>query len=356
MSVHQAPYRLLAKWVAEDPEAWIALGNFETGRLRRKLPQVTAPIYITGLARAGTTMLTEALALHPDVATHRYRDFPCLFTPYLWNRFLASFDWIAGNARPRERAHGDGILVTSKSPEAMEEMLWMAFFRHLHDESRPNLLDAETTNPAFERFYREHLQKMLLLRKRTRYASKANYNLTRIPYLLKQFPDARFILALRDPATHVWSLHRKHQLFVDRQRQNPATLAHMDRSGHYEFGLHRRLIHTGDDAAMADILACFARGEDLRGWAKYWTMIHRFIADKCMPLPQVCTVGQSGIRQQPERELRRLLDHCGLPAPDAFVQKAGRLFTTQSPMPIPPEALDIIGQETLPLENLGLAP
>lgn len=38
--------------------------------------QSVAPVYVTGLARAGTTITLEALAAHPHLASHRYGDYP----------------------------------------------------------------------------------------------------------------------------------------------------------------------------------------------------------------------------------------------------------------------------------------
>ena len=95
---------------------WIKLGSLETGLLESSLSDVRIdrPIYVTGLARSGTTILLETLARHPAVATHRYRDFPMLFTPYLWNRWLDRVP--RADEAPAERSHGDGIAVTSESP------------------------------------------------------------------------------------------------------------------------------------------------------------------------------------------------------------------------------------------------
>lgn len=57
---------------------WIRLGSIESALLDGALADVRIdrPIYVTGLARSGTTILLETLARHPNVATHRYRDFP----------------------------------------------------------------------------------------------------------------------------------------------------------------------------------------------------------------------------------------------------------------------------------------
>src|SRR3546814_17544543 len=75
-----------------------------------------------------------------------------------------------------------------------EEMLWMAVFGRLHDPHASAVLDAATDCPGFERFFADHMRKLLWVRRRPRYLSKANYNVTRMEYLLKLFPDARFVL------------------------------------------------------------------------------------------------------------------------------------------------------------------
>ena len=133
---------------------------------------------------------------------------------------------------PTERAHKDRILVTPDSPEAMEEVLWMRFFKDAHDTGRSQVLDAATSNPAFERFYTDHLKKILLVRQGRRYLSKGNYNLTRFGYLQKLFPDARFIVPVREPRWHVASLMKQHRLFCAEERRDPRILKHMQRVGH----------------------------------------------------------------------------------------------------------------------------
>lgn len=44
--------------------------------------EVREPIFIAGLARAGTTILLGILAQHPEVVTHQYRDYPFVHFPY----------------------------------------------------------------------------------------------------------------------------------------------------------------------------------------------------------------------------------------------------------------------------------
>src|SRR5579864_75011 len=262
----------LGGFVNKHPRIWRWLGRRESAMLADALApvRVEKPIYICGLARSGSTVLHEIISSHPDVATHRMKDFPLLFTPYWWRRATAKQPVKA----PRERAHQDRVMITTESPDALEEMLWMAFFPRCHDPAVSNVLNAEDKNPAFEAFYETHIRKLLLAEKKTRYAAKANYHVARLGYLARLFPDARFIIPLRAPATHVESLMRQHQLFSEGQREHPRALKYMQRSGHYEFGLDRRPMNLGDSERVGKIQEAWTAGEEVRGLAMYWDMVY----------------------------------------------------------------------------------
>ena len=52
---------------------------------------------------------------------------------------------------PQERPHRDKMMISSESPDAIEEMLWMAFFPNCHNPTASTIiLDATVRNPAFE--------------------------------------------------------------------------------------------------------------------------------------------------------------------------------------------------------------
>jgi len=118
---------LMSALVHRYPRLWIRIGDAESRELSSFLADVSLrePIYIAGLARAGSTILLELVASTEGVITHRYRDFPPVFIPYWWNRFVDRAQTRV--LEPKERAHGDRIRITPESPEAMEEPLWMAF-------------------------------------------------------------------------------------------------------------------------------------------------------------------------------------------------------------------------------------
>nr|WP_297459834.1 sulfotransferase [uncultured Halomonas sp.] len=342
----------LGGFVARNPGLWKRLGNFETRIAADAIEDIDVerPIYVAGLARSGSTKLLEILASHPDVASHRYRDYPLVFTPYLWNRWLDKVPQRTEQAA--ERTHADGIKVTSESPEAFEEVLWMAYFPDIHDTTRSSVLTRDTSNPPFERFYREHIRKLLAVRKASRYIAKGNYNVSRLGYLRQIFDDARFVIPVRDPVWHIASLMKQHRLFLAGERDHPEALTHMQRVGHFEFGLDRRAINLDDDEAVADVQACWERGDDVLGWARYWALIHNHILDRLEADPDLkeaaLIVRFEDLCQAPREYLQRILEHCGLPADAAFVEDAasGIHFPTYYEPGFTPAEMDIIRTET----------
>ncbi len=316
-------FTMVARSIHKRPRFWIKLGKLESGVLAPDLVDVFVkePIYVCGLARSGSTLLLEILAAHKDAASHKYQDFPFIFTPFWWHFVLKMSPF--KDSSLRERAHGDRMLVNAASPEAMEEMLWTAFFPGSHKAEVSQVLGRDAGNTEFAGFYRKHIQKLLLAAKRKRYVSKGNYNVTRMGYLRGTFTDARFVVPIRDPVTHIASLMRQHERFCDAGRKDAAVVSHMSLAGHYEFGLGRVPINTGDNAAMGAVQAAWAAGDELRGWALYWAMIYGFVADTLaddkdlndaalvLPYEQLCA--------QPEASLRLLFTHCDLAVDEALI-------------------------------------
>jgi hypothetical protein len=294
---------------------WLMLGRLESSALARELQGIvlTMPVFVCGLARSGSTLLHEIVAAHPGVATHRSKDYPLVFLPCWWRRATAGRSPIA----PRERAHRDGVMVTPDSPDSLEEMLWLAFFSTCHDSNRSSLLGANDCHPEFEAFYRAHLRKILLAERASRYVAKANYHVARLPYLLRLFPDARFILPVRSPRTHVVSLMRQQEWFSAAQRKHPRARALMRRSGHFEFGLDRRPQNLGDPIRVQRILDLWARGDEVRGWACTWDAVYGYL-DRLLQADSRVREAAKIVRfetlcQTPAETIREVLDHCRLP-------------------------------------------
>jgi Sulfotransferase family len=314
----------LTRQLIRRPGLFIRLGDFESSLFEDQLSGIAVdrPIFVCGLARAGTTITLELLAGLPDIASYRYRDFPGVHLPLAWNRGLGN------RARERqpamERLHGDGIEITADSPEALDEPIWMSFFPHAHDPTHSNLLDPDRRQPAFERFYRRNLQKILLLRHGRRIVLKGNYLVSRLAYLVRVFPDARFVLLVRDPVEHVGSLMRQQVNFTAAAEADPRVIDYLRALGHFEFGLDRRPINLGDDAAVRSVMAAWTAGREVEGWALYWRQIHDYLADLLEAdeafRRAALVVRFEMLHTEPQTSVDRILGHCGL-ATDEVTRK-----------------------------------
>jgi len=321
----------LGRVVERYPKFLLRLGRLETRWLKDAVDatKIDRPIYVAGLARSGTTIMLELLASHPHLASHRYRDFPLVHVPYWWNWFVEHAG-AKGNGAA-ERAHKDRIMVSPESPEAMEEIFWMAFFPRCHDLSVTQVLGVKDACPEFEAFYRDSIRKLLMARKAGRYLSKGNYNISRIEYLGRLFPDARFIVPVRDPAGHIASLMKQHRLFCAEEARDPKVLDYMRRVGHFEFGLDLRPINFGDLDAVTRVQKLWASGQHVRGWAAYWASAYSFIADlfdkddKSLAR-RMLIVHYRNFCAAPAAVLRRVYHHCELEVERrVFEEQAARI-------------------------------
>jgi hypothetical protein len=143
---------LMARFAETAAPFLIWLGRIEPKLTGHKLDQIQIdrPVFIAGLARSGTTILLELLSNIDGAATHRYRDFPFVLSPLLWNSLL---NFATKPRAPVERAHRDRIQITPESPEAFEEPIWKAFFPDCHSPGGRHVLTAGDKNDAFDEFF-----------------------------------------------------------------------------------------------------------------------------------------------------------------------------------------------------------
>ncbi len=348
-TIYRRVFRIV-KFLDARSKFLIRLGKLESFLLWFKLRKAEKPkpIYICGLARAGTTITSILLGEHPDTFTHQTREVICPYLPYLFNHLAPKTPFFASNI---ERLQQDGLQINPLTPHAVEEMIWMQFFQTIHDENSTVVLDNTISNSNFEQFYTKSIQKMRMAKGGSRYVTKNNYNVTRIEYLVKLFPDARFLIMIRQPENHIASLLRQDHFFCQMQ---PETVGLVRLLGHYECGQDRRLINVGNDAVIREIWELWQTGETVRGWARYWTSVYGFLADKlnenerlkkaCMVVRYEDLCGSAGPM------IDRILAHTGLPA-DIF-QRTRNQFAKNLHLPtyyqpnLSDQELKIIEEET----------
>jgi hypothetical protein len=316
-----------SRFFAATAPVWKWLSDLETRAVADEIDDIKVrdPIYVTSLARAGTTIVTEMLEAHPALACHHYSDFPNAWTPYWRNHLLQRTRRQA--PRAAERAHRDRIVVSHDSPEAVEEVLWMAFFEGLHDPSKPGVLDESSNNAAFERFYRDHIRKLLAVRRAERYLAKGNYNISRLAYLQRLCPDARFLVPVRAPQQHIASLIKQHRLFSRGHALDARVGRQLAMSGHFEFGPFRRAVHFGDAKAADAIEAAWREGREIEGWARYWTTTYAFLADQLEARPALadrCLLfTYEDLCTESKTVIDAILAHCDLD-PQPFAEARAR--------------------------------
>ncbi len=317
-----AGFYWFVRFVNATAPLFLKLGQLESKFLASRIAAIPIdrPIYILGLPRAGTTISAQMLSEHPAVTTHRYSDFVLPYIPWWWNRLFPKLP-INALRSPVERVNRDRLQITRDSSEGVEEMIWLRFFDQLHDPSYSNVLDDRTLNSDFETFFKDHIRKLLLVRGRSRYVSKNNPCVTRMRYLRRIFPDARFLLYVRNPIDHAASVLKQDRLFSDLAREDQR-LVKMNRvTGFHEFGPNWVPVNVGNDAITREIYRCRAEGRQVRARALQWAAVFGFIIEQLKHDPEldraVCVVRYEDLCVKPEETIDRILAHTGLSA-DAF--------------------------------------
>lgn len=310
----------------------LALADIEERLFASQLASVepAAPVFVTSLARAGTTMLLELLASLRGFASHTYRDMPFVLCPMVWDRLSARFRTAD---QLRERAHGDGIAINADSPEAFEEIIWKAFYPRKYRDDRILPWGPEEADPDFEAFLRQHMRKIVALRRPPgdagpgwRYVSKNNANIARLKLLRAMFPDCRIVIPVRSPWNHCQSLMRQHERFTIRHRDDAFGLKYMIWLGHFEFGAALRPI---DFDGWLDRTAGLGP-ESPAFWLAYWEAAYRHILDAA---PEgTAFLDYDTLCERPEEGLRDLAAAVGIDAGPEIMGLASRVrASTQYP-------------------------
>lgn len=237
---------------------------------------VDRPVYVAALARAGTTVLLEAIHASGQFASLTYRSMPFVMAPWTWGAISRP-----RRAKPgamKERAHGDRIKVGVDSPEAFEEVFWNTYAARATldlDGLKPAGAPAAPVLERYRHFVRRLLARDARYHGPRRYLCKNNNHLLRLPWLRAAFPDALVVTPFRHPADHVQSLMRQHERFLARHAEDPFALEYMDWLGHHEFGAHFLPFKLGDGLVPEDAEAL----QDPAYWVRYWTAVHAYVLE-----------------------------------------------------------------------------
>jgi hypothetical protein len=277
--------RLLHRFAFGSSSIQLAIADLEDKFFASELEpvEIRRPVFVTGLPRAGTTILLETIESLPEFVSHTYRNMPFVLCPILWDRFSSRF---RRQGEAQERAHQDGILVTTESPEAFEEIIWKAFWQSHYERDR--ISPWVDDDQEFFDFLRHHMRKIIALSQPKTdvpqfYLSKNNLNIARIELLLKNFPDAVIIVPFREPLQHAASLLRQHRNFLEIHREDRFARDYMAGIGHYDFGENLRPVNFGGWLDRAN----FREPARLPFWLEYWFETYNYLA-KCDGIYLLC--------------------------------------------------------------------
>ena len=175
---------------------------------------IDSSIFITGLSRSGTTSLLNFIYSSNEYASLTYRNMPFVLTPHFSKLFNKK------NISKRERLHKDRINFDINSPESFDEI----FFNN-DDDFIINEL-------------RNYIKLIINSEVKTRYLSKNNLNFKRIDLISSILPESIFLILIRDPLQHAFSLLKQHLNFCKLQRDDDFIRRYMNYIGHNEFGLN----------------------------------------------------------------------------------------------------------------------
>lgn len=241
-----------------------ALFDFERALHLRATAPVERPVFVTGLARAGTTVITRALHASGQFSSLTYRDMPFVMAPNLWARISRYNPKQVGS---RERAHGDGVVVDVDSIEALEEVFWRVFLGG--DYIGETQLRKHRVPAGIQRTFDQWQRLVCLRHGRSRYLSKNNNNVLRIESLAAAYPRAVFLVPFRDPLQQAASLLRQHRRFSGSSR---FTRAYMKWLVHHEFGDGYRPFYLSDAGPGQGGL------DGLEYWLKVWIHVYGSMA------------------------------------------------------------------------------
>ena len=201
-------------------------------------------IFITGLPRSGTTSLLNFIYSSDHYASLTYKNMPFILSPNFSKLFNKK------NVSKKERLHNDGISYDINSPEALDEI----FFNN-DDEFIKN----ELVN---------YIQLILFSESKDKYLSKNNLNFKRIDLINSILPNSIFLIPIREPLQHTYSLLNQHLNFSQLQQGNDFIRRYMNYLGHNEFGLNHKPWNNPIN---------FKDFNDINYWLEQWCLFYKDI-------------------------------------------------------------------------------
>jgi len=214
-------------------------------------------LIISGLARSGTTSLTDQLFKAGLFSSLDYSNMPILLAPNLWRKM-----YNPKKVTLKERKHGDKMLFGLNTIEALEEYFFKVF---LNDSFISDVFLNE--HEISEKIYKSYIKYQSLIRRdnASTYLSKNNNIILRYKSLRKFNNAFKIVFLFRTPEEHAFSLLNQHKRFSEFQNENEFMQTYLDWLGHHEFGNHQKIFNFNNEC-----LEISYDKNTLNYWLKVW--------------------------------------------------------------------------------------
>ncbi len=228
-------------------------------------------IFITGLARAGTTSLLQALDSTSLFGSFRYKYMPFVLYPKLGN-FLSKSN--KNSLIYKERLHGDGLKINTNSSECLDEPFWIKTIyekKSFKEELKPHSISIKIIEG-----YVSLLNMYMKIEKKKRLIIKNNNHHLRILSLSSLMRNSKFLVVFRSPVAHALSLLNMHIKFLKIHSEDNFSLDYMNMIGHWEFGANKKPFLYEKD--QKKLISTFPDTE-IRYWIKQWIFTYKWLLE-----------------------------------------------------------------------------
>ena len=263
-------------------------------------------VYISGLARAGTTVIMQYLGQIDRFNSLSYKNLPFVFMPRTWLKFSGR-----GKIKERERYHKDGLTHNLNSYEALEEPFWLHHLGNTYVKDN-KLCYHKIPDEVYEKYYsyRELISKGKI------YLCKNNNHLLRSASLheldQKKGNVCITIIPVRSPYSQAKSLLNQHKNLSELQGVNEFALDYMNFLVHHEFGINNKIsfLDETDESVLK------LNKDSIEYWLEVWYIFYNKIFNLYNDKNGFYFLSYERFTNQPKESLSQVLGLIGLPESD----------------------------------------
>ena len=264
MSGYTELSKLLHILILDNYNIGLKLFSREVKKYSKNISNKNCFVIVSGLARSGTTSLTESLYRTDIFSSLDYSNMPFLLAPNMWKKFYRP-----KKKELRERSHKDGILMGLDTVEALEEY----FFKVINND---NYIDEKSlqTHIISKNNYELYMKYQKIIRKNSSkiYLAKNNNFILRYKSMINYNQSFKMIVLFRHPLYHAASLLNQHFRNIQLQKDNKFAIKYMQWLGHHEFGTNHKPFNFKNDFNINNFDLT-----SLNYWLEIWINYYNYI-------------------------------------------------------------------------------